>query len=143
MDCPSCTGKVETALVAAEGVESVETRSTAGTVLVRYDPDVATPEDLREGIEGADIALVGDDLSRLPYLYELADRANGVIRQNIYASLAAKALLAVGVPLGYVSVALAVLAGDAGMTVGVTANAMRLSRLRPEGGTGVSSPATG
>ncbi|MEF8868126.1 MAG: heavy-metal-associated domain-containing protein [Haloarculaceae archaeon] len=93
MDCPSCTGKVETALVAAEGVEAVEIRPTAGTVLVPYDPDVATPEDLREAIEGADIAL-------------------------------------------------AVLAGDAGMTVGVTANAMRLSRLRPKGGTGASSPAT-
>ena len=86
-------------------------------------------------IETADIALMGDDLSRLPYLYELANDANGVIRQNIYASLAAKALLAVGVPLGYVSVALAVLLGDAGMTVGVTANAMRLSRLRPDEGT--------
>ena len=32
--------------------------------------------------------------------------------------------------------------GAAGMTVGVTANAMRLSRLRPKGGTGASSPAT-
>jgi Cd2+/Zn2+-exporting ATPase len=83
-------------------------------------------------IETADIALMGDDLSRLPYVYELAGDANGVIRQNIYASLAAKALLAAGVPLGLVSVALAVLAGDAGMTVGVTANAMRLSRVRPE-----------
>jgi Cd2+/Zn2+-exporting ATPase len=83
-------------------------------------------------IETADIALMGDDLSRLPYLYELANDANGVIRQNIYTSLAVKALLAVGVPLGYVSVALAVLVGDAGMTVGVTANAMRLSRIRPD-----------
>ena len=85
-------------------------------------------------IETADIALMGDDLSRLPYLYELANDANGVIRQNVYASLAVKALLAAGVPLGYVSVALAVLVGDAGMTVGVTANAMRLSRLRPTTG---------
>jgi Cd2+/Zn2+-exporting ATPase len=83
-------------------------------------------------IETADVALMGDDLSRLPYLYELADAANGVIRQNIYASLGAKALLAVGVPLGYVSVAVAVLVGDAGMTVGVTSNAMRLSRITPE-----------
>jgi Cd2+/Zn2+-exporting ATPase len=84
-------------------------------------------------LETADIALMGDDLSRLPYLYELASGANGIIRQNIWASLGVKALLAVGVPLGYVGVALAVLAGDAGMTVGVTGNAMRLSRLAPEG----------
>ena len=83
-------------------------------------------------LETADIALMADDLSKLPYLYELSHRANNVIRQNIWASLAIKAVLAVGVPFGYVSVALAVLAGDAGMTMGVTGNAMRLARIRPD-----------
>ncbi|KTG26598.1 heavy metal translocating P-type ATPase, partial [Haloferax profundi] len=82
-------------------------------------------------LETADIALMADDLSKLPYLYELSHQANHVIRQNIWASLAIKAVLAVGVPFGYVSVALAVLAGDAGMTLGVTGNAMRLARIRP------------
>jgi Cd2+/Zn2+-exporting ATPase len=82
-------------------------------------------------LETADVALMGDDLSRLPYLYELSHDANGVIRQNVWASLAVKAGLAVAVPFGYVPIWLAVLAGDAGMTVGVTGNAMRLSRIRP------------
>jgi len=84
-------------------------------------------------LETADIALMADDLAKLPYLYELANNANGVIRQNIWASLGIKALLAVAVPFGYVPIWLAVLAGDAGMTVGVTSNAMRLARLRPDG----------
>ncbi|WP_411966303.1 heavy metal translocating P-type ATPase [Haloferax sp. YSMS24] len=83
-------------------------------------------------LETADIALMADDISKLPYLYELSHQANHVIRQNIWASLAIKAILAVGVPFGYVSVALAVLAGDAGMTLGVTGNAMRLARIRPD-----------
>ena len=82
-------------------------------------------------LETADIALMSDDLSKLPYLYELAHEANGVIRQNIWASLGVKAALALAVPFGYVPIWLAVLAGDAGMTVGVTGNAMRLSRLKP------------
>jgi Cd2+/Zn2+-exporting ATPase len=82
-------------------------------------------------LETADVALMGDDLSKLPYLYELAGRANGVIRQNIAASLLVKAGLALAVPFGYVPIWLAVLAGDAGMTVGVTGNAMRLSRITP------------
>ncbi|PSP94656.1 cadmium-transporting ATPase [Halobacteriales archaeon QS_4_62_28] len=82
-------------------------------------------------IETADIALLADDLSKLPYLYELAHTGNGVIRQNIWGSLAVKAILAVGIPLGYVSVVLAILAGDVGMTTLVTGNAMRLSRLTP------------
>lgn len=81
-------------------------------------------------LETADIALMGDDLSRIPYLYELAHKANGVIRQNIWASLGVKAALALAVPFGYVPIWLAVLAGDAGMTVGVTGNAMRLSRVK-------------
>ena len=83
-------------------------------------------------LETADIALMGDDLTKLPYLYDLANDANGVIRQNVWASLAVKAGLAIAVPFGYVPIWLAVLAGDAGMTVGVTGNAMRLSRIEPD-----------
>ncbi|MFB6142480.1 MAG: heavy metal translocating P-type ATPase [Halorientalis sp.] len=83
-------------------------------------------------LETADIALMGDDVGKLPYLYALSHRANGVIRQNIWSSLAVKAVLALGVPLGLVSVALAVVAGDMGMSLGVTGNAMRLSRMKPE-----------
>ncbi|WP_435115495.1 heavy metal translocating P-type ATPase [Halolamina sp. C58] len=83
-------------------------------------------------IETADIALMGDDLSRLPYLYELSHDANGVIRQNIWTSLAVKAGLALAVPFGLVPIWAAVLIGDAGMTLGVTGNAMRLSRIQPE-----------
>ena len=83
-------------------------------------------------LETADIALMGDDLSKLPYLYDLSHDANGVIRQNIWSSLAVKALLALGVPFGLVPVWAAVLIGDAGMTTAVTGNAMRLSRITPE-----------
>jgi Cd2+/Zn2+-exporting ATPase len=85
-------------------------------------------------LETADIALMGDEVRKLPYLYALSHTANGVIRQNIWASLGVKALLALGVPLGLVSVAVAVVVGDMGMSLGVTGNAMRLSRIEPEGG---------
>jgi Cd2+/Zn2+-exporting ATPase len=83
-------------------------------------------------LETADVALMADDLAKLPYLYDLSGRANGVIRQNVAASLLVKAGLALAVPFGYVPIWLAVLAGDAGMTIGVTGNAMRLSRVRAE-----------
>ena len=83
-------------------------------------------------LETADIALMGDDVGKLPYLYDLSHTANGVIRQNIWASLGVKFLLALGVPLGLVSVALAVVVGDMGMSLGVTGNAMRLSRIEPD-----------
>jgi len=83
-------------------------------------------------IETADIALLGDDLLAVPYLYRLSRSANGVIRQNIWASLAVKAVLAAGAPLGLVSVAAAIVVGDMGMSLAVTGNAMRLARVEPE-----------
>jgi len=82
-------------------------------------------------LETADVALLSDDIGKLPYLRDLSQRANGVIRENIWSSLGVKALLVAFVPFGYVPIWLAVLAGDAGMTVGVTGNAMRLSRVAP------------
>ncbi len=82
-------------------------------------------------LETADIALMGDELSRLPYLYELSNQANTVIRQNIWSSLGAKGLLALGVPFGLVPIWAAVLIGDAGLTTVVTGNAMRLSSIEP------------
>ncbi|WP_435159396.1 heavy metal translocating P-type ATPase [Haladaptatus sp. DFWS20] len=83
-------------------------------------------------IETADVALMGDDLSKLPYLRKLARKANGVIRQNIWTSLAVKGVLAVGAPLGLVSVAQAIIIGDMGMSLGVTSNAMRLVGVSPD-----------
>ena len=83
-------------------------------------------------VESADIALMGDDLLKLPYLYALSRKANGVIRENIWASVGVKALLAVGVPFGLVNVAVAVIVGDMGMSLGVTTNALRLARIKPE-----------
>jgi len=83
-------------------------------------------------VESADVALMGDELSKLPYLYALSGKANGVIRQNIWGSIGVKALLAVGVPFGLVNVAAAVVVGDMGMSLGVTTNALRLARFKPD-----------
>lgn len=79
-------------------------------------------------LETADVALMGDDLARLPYLYALSHRARRVIRQNIAVALFVKGALAVGVPLGMVSLVTAVVIGDMGVALAVTLNAMRLAR---------------
>ena len=73
---------------------------------------------------------MGDDLERLPYLYSLAQRSRRVIRENIAAAILVKMVLAVGVPLGWVSLIVAVLVGDMGASLVVTANALRLARVR-------------
>jgi Cd2+/Zn2+-exporting ATPase len=83
-------------------------------------------------IETADVALLGDDLLKLPYLVRLSRRATGVIQQNIAGSLGMKALLALGVPFGLVGVVEAIVIGDMGMSLGVTGNALRLAGVAPE-----------
>ena len=81
-------------------------------------------------LETADVALMGDDLLRLPYVMRLSRRARAVIRENIAVAIAIKAVLAVGVPLGYVSLITAVIIGDMGVSLAVTLNALRLARVQ-------------
>jgi Cd2+/Zn2+-exporting ATPase len=81
-------------------------------------------------IETADVALMGDDLSKLPYAVLLARRARRTIRFNIALALTAKLVLAVGAVLGVVSLAVAVLVGDMGGSLAVTLNALRIARTR-------------
>ncbi|SFR69915.1 heavy metal translocating P-type ATPase [Halogeometricum limi] len=83
-------------------------------------------------LETADVALLSDDLTRLPYLLDLSNRTSSVIRQNVWASLLVKGALAVGAPLGLVTVAMAIVVGDMGMSLGVTTNALRLAGVEPD-----------
>ena len=95
--------------------------ATTGIAMGTAGSDVA--------LETADVALMGDDLSRLPYLVRLSQRATRVIRQNVAVAIAVKAILAVGVPLGMVSLVAAVIIGDMGVSLAVVLNALRLGRV--------------
>jgi Cd2+/Zn2+-exporting ATPase len=82
-------------------------------------------------LETAHVALMGDDLSKLPYLIELSRRTRRVIQQNIFFSILTKLTLGLGVFPGYVTLLLAVLVGDMGASLAVTGNALRLARVKP------------
>ncbi len=82
-------------------------------------------------LETAHVALMGDDLSKLPYLIELSRRARRVIQQNIFFSILTKLTLGLGVFPGYVTLVLAVLLGDMGASLAVTGNALRLAQVKP------------
>jgi Zn2+/Cd2+-exporting ATPase len=76
-------------------------------------------------IETADIALMSDDLSRLPWLIRHAQHTLSIIRQNIGMSLAVKALFVVLTLIGTASL-WAAIAADMGTSLLVTFNALRL-----------------
>jgi Cd2+/Zn2+-exporting ATPase len=83
-------------------------------------------------LETADIALMGDDLSRLPYVIALSRRTLRVIRQNIAFSLVVKVGFIALTLAGFASLWLAVLA-DTGCSLLVVGNSLRLLRFRPKG----------
>ena len=76
-------------------------------------------------METADVALMEDDLSRLPYLVRLSRRTRNVIRQNVVFALFTKSLLLITTLVAGVPLWLAVL-GDVGVSLVVTLNALRL-----------------
>lgn len=79
-------------------------------------------------IETADIALMSDDLSKLPWLVRHSRHAVGIIRQNIAFALAVKGVFVVLTLAGHSSMWAAV-AADSGATLLVVANALRLLRV--------------
>ena len=80
-------------------------------------------------LEAADIALMGDDLSRLPFTIRLSRRTLGIIRQNVVASLALKLLALAAIVPGWLTLWLAI-GADMGATILVTLNSLRLLRDR-------------
>ena len=86
-------------------------------------------------IETADIALMTDDLSRLPWLVHHSRHTLAVIHQNITFALGVKAAFVILTFAGYATLWGAI-AADVGASLLVVANALRLLRA---GGAGVQS----
>ena len=81
-------------------------------------------------IETADIALMSDELARVPWLVAHSKRTLAIIRQNIVFSVGIKVLFMILTLLGIASLWGAIVA-DVGATLLVVANALRLLRERP------------
>lgn len=94
-------------------------RANIGIVMGAIGSDAA--------IETADVALMTDELSRVPWLIDHSRRTLGVIRQNIAFSLGAKLVFVALTAWGLASLWGAI-AADVGATLLVVANALRLLR---------------
>jgi Cd2+/Zn2+-exporting ATPase len=96
-------------------------RATVGIAMGGAGTDVA--------LEAADVALMGDDLSRLPFAVALSRASKRIIRQNLWVSLGVVALLVPATLFGWAGIGVAVLIHE-GSTVVVVVNALRLLAYR-------------
>ncbi|MGX7024633.1 heavy metal translocating P-type ATPase [Vagococcus hydrophili] len=80
-------------------------------------------------LETADVALMGDDLEKLPFLIRLSRKTLGVIKQNITLSLAIKLIALLLIIPGWLTLWLAIVA-DMGATILVTLNGLRLMKIK-------------
>ena len=99
-------------------------QATVGVAMGASGSDVA--------LETADVALMGDDLSSLPFAVGLSRASRRIIRQNLWASLGMVAFLIPATLSGFTGIGWAVLLHE-GSTLVVVANALRLLAYRARG----------
>ena len=76
-------------------------------------------------LETADVALMGDDLSKLPFAVALSRQSRAIIRQNLWIALGVIAILVPSTLFGFARLGVAVVFHE-GSTLVVVANALRL-----------------
>ena len=81
-------------------------------------------------IETADVALMQDDISKLPYLFSLSHKTMGIIKQNITLAIAIKLLCVILAILGIITLMMSVGVGDLGLTLFVILNSFRIGMVK-------------
>ena len=81
-------------------------------------------------IETADVALMQDDISKLPYLFSLSRKTMGIIKQNITVAIAVKLLCVILAILGIITLMMSVGFGDLGLTLLVILNSFRIGMVK-------------
>lgn len=97
-------------------------RANVGIAMGAVGSDVA--------IETADVALMQDDLSKLPYLFTLSNKTMSIIKENIITALSVKFLFVILAILGLITLMMAVGFGDLGLTLLVIFNSFRIGIVK-------------
>ncbi len=91
-------------------------------------------------IETADIALMSDDLSKIPWLIRHSRKTMAVIRQNVLFALLVKSLF-IGLAVAGMATLWEAIAADMGASLLVIFNGLRLLKITGAGGGAVGPPA--
>ena len=83
-----------------------------------------------QAMETADVVLMGDDLTQLPFIVWLSRKTRDTVTMNIIFALAVKALVFGLAATGLASLWMAIVA-DVGASIAVILNGMRLRRMKP------------
>jgi Cd2+/Zn2+-exporting ATPase len=97
--------------------------STVGVAMGVISSDAA--------IETADIALMEEDLRKIPHLLSRAKETLRIVRENVVLSISAKLIVGALAVIGLATLWMAILFGDMGLTLIVILNALRLARKTP------------
>ena len=81
-------------------------------------------------IETADVALMQDDISKLPYLFALSRKTMRIIKENITVAIAVKLLCVILAVLGIITLMMSVGFGDLGLTLLVILNSFRIGMVK-------------